>query len=137
MIIAGVEEVKGSDHAQVLGAIRAHQDNPVRAASITLSLVEEDAGSLRLTATAPGPLHYATDIHLVRYTDRAQVEILAGENQGRKITYRNIVTSWDLLAKWDGVAPLRERIARDGSDGIVVIVQEQGYGPILGAVRWR
>jgi hypothetical protein len=136
MIVAGIDEVKGSAEAQIRAKIDAHKADPF-SRSVSLSLTEEDAQTLRLTAVAQSALAYATDVFLVRYRDRAEVEILGGENAGRNITYRNIVTDWDLLARWDGVASFRTLIPKDGSDGLVVIVQEQGYGPILNAVRWR
>lgn len=136
MIVAGIDEVKGSAAQQIRAKINAHLAEPFSRA-VTLTLVEEGAQTLRLTATAQSALAYAADLHLIRYRDSAEVEILGGENAGQTITYRNIVTDWDLLARWDGTEPLSALIPKGQADAVVVIVQEQGYGPILNAVRWR
>lgn len=74
-------------------------------------------------------------VQLVRYTPEATVEILRGENRGRTLSYSNIVTSWDVIARWDGAETLRLGAELSGGQPSVVIVQQAGNGPILAAAR--
>ncbi len=41
-------------------------------------------------------------VQLVRYRPEETVAIERGENAGRTLTYRNIVTSWQALGEWSG-----------------------------------
>ena len=81
------------------------------------------------------------DVLVVYFNSRQQVEIKAGENKGKTIDYRNIVTDVQTVGMWHGektsielpahVLKLRE------SDGCVVLLQSMDKdgkpGPILGA----
>ncbi|MCQ0968879.1 DUF1223 domain-containing protein (plasmid) [Paracoccus sp. TK19116] len=87
---------------------------------------------------------------MVRYLPRRTVEIGAGENRGRSITYRNIVVSVEKLAEWTGNAPLRMTVS-DGMSAAAsggfpedtrhaILVQRMDArgalaGPILTAIR--
>lgn len=137
MIISGVQEVKGSATMQAMGAIQDHLRAQVTPPPVTLGLTQTGAGVMMLEAQAQAPLPRRADIQLVRYTDSATVEIMGGENSGRSITYRNIVTAWDVIAEWDGSTPFLRQIPIEGTEPVVVIVQEQGQGQVLAAIRHR
>lgn len=91
------------------------------------------AGQAREAAPAGGP----RDIYLVRYKPEATVEITHGENAGKTIRYRNIVTEWTALAPWDGEQPVTIDAMVEGDQPIVVIVQQAGHGRILGAAELK
>lgn len=72
-------------------------------------------------------------VYLVRYEPREVVAIERGENAGKTLVYRNIVTDWQTLATWDGIAPLSLKAPVTGDQPIVVIVQTVDHGPVLKA----
>ncbi len=74
-------------------------------------------------------------MQLVRYRPEETVTIERGENAGRTVTYRNIVTSWQALGEWTGEAPLAIEAQAPGSDPAVVILQSQGPSFIQAAAR--
>ena len=137
MIIGGIDEVKGSSRAQVMGTIATHLGMIVSENAVRLMLSYDDGAALEIEAFADDGLAYAADIKLVRYKDAEKVDIYAGENSGRSVTYRNIVTSWERLDSWDGQQPFRQSVRIEGDEAVVVIVQEQGQGPVLAVARRR
>ena len=72
---------------------------------------------------------------MVRYMPAAEVAIERGENAGRLVTYRNIVTEWTKVADWPGLMPLEIEAAAPGDAPVVVIVQEPGPAAVLAAAR--
>ena len=136
MIVGGLSEVKGSSSMQVMGAIQDHLALASQS-SVSVTLTAQGGGTVEVQAQAAAPFARMADIQLVRYRDSATVEIMAGENEGQRITYRNIVTSWDVIDEWDGASPYARQIAVEGTEPVVVLVQEQGLGQVLGAARMR
>lgn len=138
MIIGGLDDVQGNAAMQVMAQIAEHRMNPLGGGQIAIEIVAQDGGGLRINASSPGVLDYAVDVQIVRFQDKATVEIMAGENAGREITYRNIVTDWMVLDTWDGGTPFSYTLTETVPDGtgLAVLVQEQGLGPILGAARY-
>ena len=138
MIIGGMDDIQGNAAMQVMSLVAEHRMDPFGAGKVTVTIAPRAAGGVTITTHARGALEYATDVQLVRFLDSATVEIMSGENAGREITYRNIVTDWSVLGAWDGVAAFSHTIAEDLPDGsgLAVVVQEQGLGPILGAARY-
>ncbi len=65
------------------------------------------------------------------------VNIPAGENQGRTITYHNVVGDLRAVGVWKGpaVTLTLPRNAMQGlpHDGVAVVVQQGGYGHVVGA----
>jgi len=137
MIISGQDEVKGSATMKVMGLIQDHLAQSSGSQQIVVSLTPSGNGQMRIDARSPFPLKPPADIQIVRYRNTAEVEIMGGENEGRKVTYHNIVTQWDVVAQWDGLEPFRHDVTLDGSGPVVVLVQERGQGPILAAARQR
>ena len=85
-------------------------------------------------------------VWLVTFLDRASVEIESGVNQGKTLTYTNIVTGRQVLGTWEpdnGGAQFRLPITEvlDGaSNGAAVLVQDSINGlpgPIRGAASYR
>ena len=58
-----------------------------------------------------------------------------GENAGKTITYRNIVTSWERLEDWGGQSTLEVTMPYTGNEGGAVILQADGPAEILAAAR--
>ena len=81
------------------------------------------------TGRAAGP----SDIHLVRYIPSQEVDIEAGENAGKHITYTNVVTGWETIARWDGSAPVDMRYEGLEEGPVAVIVQRARMGQVVAA----
>ncbi len=73
----------------------------------------------------------SADIFLVSYSGSATVPIKRGENAGRNVTYRHIVTGMRDLGAWNGQAM---SVATSGGS-CAVILQRHGQGEIIGAAQ--
>lgn len=138
MVIGGIDDIQGNAAMQVVALIAEHRMNPFAEGMVTVEISAQESGGVTISAQARSVLDYAADVQIVRYLEEATVEIMAGENAGREITYRNIVTDWIVLDAWDGAAPFSYTVseALPEGTGMAVLVQEQGLGPILGAARY-
>ena len=89
----------------------------------------------RAPAIAGKPKLDAT-VWLFRLRSSTTVKIGAGENGGRTMTYKNVVSDIKDMGRWKG-APLSIDLPRTDKtpphDSIVVMVQQGGYGRVLGA----
>ena len=126
----------------VVGSRADEVDAALKAASLPLEV--------GLTATADdmldvsvGPKAGLKDavVWLVTFLDRADVTIERGENEGKLVTYSQIVTGRQVLGMWEPETgahlklPLAE-VLTGKSNGAVILVQEEHNGlpgPILGA----
>jgi hypothetical protein len=131
MIIAGSDRVEGNLPDEVAAFIAERLEGP---SPVTL-VVERQGDSLVIRAEADPPLTAPVRVQLVRYRPEETVAIERGENAGKVVTYRNIVTSWESLGDWPGTAPLELAAPAPGADPAVVILQEQGPAAILAAAR--
>ena len=131
MVIGGVDHVIGSRPMQVMDALQAHsrQGNP-----FDVNLTRR--GDSVIINAAPG-MGGDYVVQLVRYTPEATVAIARGENAGRNLSYVNIVTSWEMIGRWDGRSALAMQAVAAGENPIVVIVQSATNGPIVGAAELR
>lgn len=129
-VIDGQQRVEGTQQAHVETLIREHLQAPV---GPPLSLSRQ-GDTVQIKAPAfhlSSPLR----VQLVRYEPEMTVEIERGENAGKVIEYRNIVTSWQDLGGWNGSEPLDLAVPAKGEDATVVILQEEGPGRIVTAER--
>ena len=134
MIIDGATDVVGSREAQVDAAITARMadmhDVPV-ALNATAGILHVAIGS--------GVAHRGDDatVWLFQILSHANVHIGAGENRGRLMEYRNVVRDVRAIGIWKGQA-LSLDLPRSDSvsvphDAVAVVVQEGGFGRIVGA----
>lgn len=131
MVFNGQDDVVGSRAMQVMDLLQAHQR---RGNSVEVTLARRGERVI-INADADARGDYV--VQLVRYIPEQTVDVRRGENAGKTLSYANIVTSWDYISRWDGRAPLALDAAAPGDAPIVVIVQQRGYGPILGAAELR
>ncbi|HEX4301196.1 MAG TPA: DUF1223 domain-containing protein [Rhizomicrobium sp.] len=84
---------------------------------------------------APGA-HDAT-VWMVHLRSQVSVAIPAGENEGHTITYHNVVGDLKAIGVYKGRAMTltlpRAAMAGLPHDGVAVIVQQNGYGHVIGA----
>lgn len=129
--------------AQLMGLIDAHRVAPAMVAIRR----ENSPEGVRIEIVPLSDLGGPVDLFLVRFAPRREVEVTAGENRGRVMTYANVVLDLSRIADWDGVAPLRMTVRLDGEpdDSFpadtrhVILVQRdldgRGLpGPILAAI---
>jgi len=96
----------------------------------------------------PGGLHIAVEraperhgvdatVWLLRVRSNATVKITGGEAAGQTVSYRNVVTGIQNLGPWHGDARtfdvLKPQGKIAGHDSVAVLVQQGGYGRIVGA----
>ncbi|MCA1285629.1 DUF1223 domain-containing protein [Salipiger bermudensis] len=132
MMVGGVYDVVGSRPMKVVDAIRHASEKPAQA-RVSLS---RDGDTLQIIAQPLSALP-ETVVQMVRFSPRERVEILDGENAGREITYTHVAHGWQVLGVWNGDADLEMNVALEGSDPVVVMLQEKDYGAILAAARLR
>lgn len=137
MVVNGAKGVVGSRQREIDGAV----------ASTKLSLpVALSTADGMLTVDIEGQAGLADAVvWLVTYLDRADVAIEKGENEGKRVTYTNVVTARHAVGMWEPGAgahfklPMSEILTGD-SNGAVIIVQEDldGLpGNILGAAAFQ
>lgn len=133
MIVDGMEHLVGARPAELTALIKRYEAMPEKA----VLDVARRGGTLAISARTVGRLPRGAVVQLVRYKPEETVEIRSGENAGREISYRNIVTEWHSLGTWDGSAPLSMAVPVTDSQPIVVILQEPGPGRIIAATALK
>lgn len=132
IIVGGQDHVVGVRPMAVAELIQAHRDLPD---PVTVALTRESDGvQLRAQAHMPPP-RPAMVVQVVTYSPHEEVAIERGERAGTVANHYNVVTSWQVVGEWDGSAPFSARLTPQGNAPIVIIVQQVGQGPILGAAR--
>ncbi|WP_246832014.1 DUF1223 domain-containing protein [Thioclava sp. F36-7] len=133
MIIAGREALIGPQEAALDTAIARESDaHP----EVDLKITGE-GDHYEIALSPVDKLETPAMVQLVRYKPSATVDILRGENAGRTVTYKNIVTSLTGIAEWDGRKPVTLSVDLDGDAPAVVIVQESRpskNGPLPGPI---
>lgn len=131
IIVGGTDRVKGLRPDEIAARIATHSAQPAR---VSLR-VSRNGGQVVIEALAEPPLESGAVVQMIRFDPEQTVQIERGENAGRAVVYRNIVTDWTAVAEWPGLAPLRLELAAEGAAPVAVIVQEPGPGAVLAAAR--
>jgi hypothetical protein len=133
MIVSGMDHLIGARPAELESLIKR-----LAAKKSTVSLdVDRKGNTVRVRARSTAPLSTKAVIQLVRFIPHSRVQIGRGENAGRTIDYANVVTEWSRVGDWDGASDLSLNLKAQGDDAVVVIIQENGPGPILAAAQIR
>ena len=138
MIVDGAADVVGSREGQVLSAIdaRAH-DGDADAVPIA---VHETKDELHIGIGASQDRSPAT-VWLFHIKSQATVAIGGGENDGRTMTYHNVVGDLRAVGQWKGeqLSIDLPRSAMEGlpHDSVAVVVQRGGYGHVVGAAMMQ
>jgi hypothetical protein len=132
MVIAGRDHVVGSDSTAINALIKRHADH-----AKSLVLKWTFSGN-QLDVTLPQGTGTAT-VWLVDIDRSHDVDIDRGENTGRIITYHNVVRKIHSVGEWTGamktISLNLNEMRAEGRDGCALIVQQDGYGPILAALE--
>ena len=143
VVVNGTGHLVGSDKDEIEKTIQqlAPSGFPVRVA------LREADGNLEIKlAPAGAAAEGAAGVWVLPTTHLASVPVTRGENQGKTLSYANVVRGMVRVGEWNGreatiTAPLSATQAPE-ADGYVVIVQTEQPGkygmmpgPILGAAR--
>ncbi|VDC32985.1 DUF1223 domain-containing protein [Pseudogemmobacter humi] len=130
-VIGGADRIEGFDPEETMASLARNgaAPSPVRLK------IERRGEVLVILADADPPLDAPVRVELVRYMPEETVAIERGENAGKTVTYRNIVTSWETLGEWSGQEALELSAPVPGSGPVVVIVQRTGPSAILAAAQ--
>jgi hypothetical protein len=130
-VIGGTDRVTGYEPIEVAEVIQRHRAAP---RPIALS-VRREGESILIEARAIGPVDGAVVVQVARYAPMHRVQITRGENAGLTAEYHNAVDLWAEIGRWDGkgVYSATARVAGDAP--VAVILQREGYGPVLAAAR--
>jgi hypothetical protein len=147
--LAQAEAYRQSAHAQV---VAAHQELvAARRATIAASREGRTGSALAVPVSVtetPHAMHIAigssdeksgdaATVWLFHLRHAVTVSIGAGENQGHTMTYRNVVGDLRPVGQWNGDAVAfdlpRERFSGMPHDAVAVVVQQAGYGRVVGA----
>ncbi|HEY2884778.1 MAG TPA: DUF1223 domain-containing protein [Rhizomicrobium sp.] len=98
--------------------------------------LNENGQELHITIGAIGGQHNAT-VWLLHLRSAVTVAIKAGENEGRSVTYHNVVGDIRAVGIWKGnslsLTLPRSAMAGLPHDAVAVLVQHGGYGHVIGA----
>jgi hypothetical protein len=134
MIVDGATDVVGSREGQVETVIGARTAD-MKSVPVALSATPE---TLHISVGAANPkIGPVATVWLFHILSRASVHVTAGENQGHNLVYRNSVRDVRAIGIWKG-QPLSLDLPRSDPlsssyDTVAVVVQEGGYGRIIGA----
>jgi hypothetical protein len=132
MIVSGVTDIVGARRMELSKAIAHHADLPSR-----VELSVNRSGSEILINAQPTKVDGPLIVRMLRYTPQRSAHITRGENAGHTMLYANVTENWTVLAEWDGTTALTLTSVVEGDKPVVVLVQQDQYGPILAAVRLR
>ena len=127
-IINGHGVVTGSNARQLAQSIRG-EDRPGSGPAITVDGKRVSIAAGRADAPAT--------VWLVRYDPRVRnVNIGRGENEGRVLPHRNVVTGLRALGTWKGDAAVFDQPAyRDTNERSAILIQQGTGGRIIAAKR--
>jgi hypothetical protein len=131
MVVGGVDHLVGYKPMDLANTIQKHKS----VANQVAITADRSGGWVRIAAQSASKM--PMEVHLVGFSKEDVVKIKRGENAGKTITYYNTVREWVTLRDWDGRKQLSLRHKAPQGDQAVVIVQQAGHGPIVGAVVVR
>jgi hypothetical protein len=136
MVVNGLVHVNGSDENQIERLIdkTAKTLSPSRVA-IRLSK-EKDKLVVEASGGQGGAPAQEATLWLAVIVGNVSVPITRGENQGKTITYSNVVQDLIPIGMWNGkpmtVQLDRHSFMRPGADSCAVLLQQGHAGPIIG-----
>jgi hypothetical protein len=140
-VINGLTHVNGSDESKI-GRLIEKTDKTLSASRVPIRL-KRDKDKLVVEAgeAAPGTTPKEATLWLAVISKAVSVPIERGENQGKTITYSNVVRELIPIGMWNGkpmtVQLERHSFMQPGADRCAVLLQQGHAGPIVGAALLR
>jgi hypothetical protein len=133
IIVDGVNDVVGGRDAQIEAMITARA-NDEQSVPVTVSVSKT---ALHVGVGALDMHDANATIWIFRVQPQATVTVTGGENAGHTFTYRNIVRDIRAVGIWKGQSVSldlpRQELLGTSRDSVAVLVQQGGYGRVLGA----
>ena len=136
-IVNGIAHMNGAEETTITRAIEK-TGKTIAPMLVPISLSKEDGKLVIEAGAAPaGVQPKDATLWLAVIAKSVDVEIKRGENQGRTITYNNVVRELIPIGMWNG-KPMTVRLQRDsfmrpGTERCAVLLQQGKAGPIVGA----
>jgi len=100
VVVNGIVHVLGSDKAAIEKAIaQTRQTAAPLTVPVTMTVAD---GKVIVNVLAATDEHQSGEVWLCPITSKAPVSIARGENNGRTLTYHNVVRRWVKLGEWNG-----------------------------------
>ena len=137
MVVNGQVEALGSSRRQIDNAIDSTAPGFAERRIPVHSWHNNNTIIIKVGAASTDvPIKQAT-IWLAQIQKAANVDIKAGENRGKALTYYNVVREMTPVGAWNGKAMTirlsRQSIIFPEADDGAILVQESTHGPIVGA----
>jgi len=139
-VINGSAHVIGSDRAGIESAIgETSKTEGVMSVPVTMTQAGREL-TVSVAASNKGPAAVHGEVWICSISKAVPISISRGENNGRELTYYNVVRNLVKLGDWNGspgswTVPL-DSVVHDGVDAAAVYVQDGSRdepGPMLGA----
>lgn len=102
VVVNGVVHVLGSDKAAIEKAIaQTRRNSAVLALPVSMAVAD---GKVTVNVPAAKDDHRSGEVWLCPISTKVSVEVGRGENNGRTLTYHNVVRRWVKLGDWTGKA---------------------------------
>lgn len=140
IVLNGVHDTKLTNADQIVGELE-QLGGTDKAMPVTVSAeLSPEEMTITIGAGADSVPDKA-DVVVAYFRKHSTVEIQKGENQGKRIVYRNAVTKLETVGMWEGKALTVKLpaavLAKRGFDGCAILLQSHGRddnpGRILGA----
>ncbi len=133
MIIDGAAQASGDKADDVDSLIHAAR----HAKPAEIEIVPRADGTVAVRRRGAAGPRLACDVWLVRYLPHAPaIEVKAGENRGKSVSYANVVNQLTRLGAWSRrQAVFRPAPAAAEGEQTLILVQVANGGPILAAAR--
>lgn len=137
VVVNGRAEALGSSKRQIENAIMDTSERFEKQRIPVHSWYSRNTIIIRIGAAAAQHPVKAATIWLTQIQKNANVEIKAGENRGRSLSYKNVVRDMTPVGTWNGQAMTirlsRQAVLRADTNEGAILVQEGTHGPIIGA----
>lgn len=137
IVVNGRAEALGSSKRQIDDAISDTTENFAQKRVTVHSRQNQNSIVIRIGAASPDEPAKSATIWLLQIQKLANVEIKAGENRGRSLSYANVVREMTPIGTWNGNAMTirlssQAMLTPQANEG-AILVQEGTHGPIIGA----
>lgn len=143
LIVDGEDTALAPGPTELMALIDAH-----RVAPAMVSVHRDTVGDGEAIELIPlSDLGGRSEVLLVRYVPERRIDVTAGENRGKQVSYTNVVLTMDRLAEWDGAGPLKMTVRPDtmsesdlpeDTRHVILVQKEMGKanrpGPILATI---
>ncbi len=132
-IVNGRDHIVGSSKSEIESALKASAGRPQ---TITLSAAL-DHGTVTIDIAQSNNVASEITVWLAIVQAEAHINVKAGENRGRKLTYFNVVRDIVPAGMWSGPATIIRQpssaLATDANQRFAVLLQQGIGGPIVAA----